>query len=340
MNYRFESIQDLENLPFYSLNKKNEIILKKGVIDYKIIDFHTHLGWNYPVGKKLDLWKKSAVNYCFPKNAPIDLSRHGALDFGEKLNHKEKEIISGILDLKEYSNTYTIPNIISEMDSLNVSKSIILCLKAPMMANNTNNIIKSVSQDLSIKNGLIVFASINPKTIIKKNKLKKWVNLGVKGLKLHPLFNFFRPNTKGCYKIYEQAKIYKLPVIFHTGLSPAAPNYLKKFVNIEYFEQVIKDFPEVVFILGHGGGFSDWEKVIEISQKYENVYLETSGQPPSVILEFIKKTDNSRILYGSDWPFYPMALSLTKVLLATDNNKIAREKILNKNAAKLLHYTA
>jgi len=335
MRYIFNSIKDLSNLPFYFLNKKKEIILKSNLIDYKIFDAHTHLGWNYPVGKRMNLWNKSKVNYCYPSKTNIDLNRHGALDFGNKLNNKEKEIIEGIINLKKYSITYTIPNILNEMDNLNVDKSIILCLKAPLMANNTINVLNSILKSKEAKKRLLVFGSLNTRSIPKKQKIVQWSKKGMVGLKLHPLFNFFKPNAKGCYRICEQAELQNLPILFHTGLSPAAPKYLKKFVDIKDFEQLFKDFPKVTFIMGHGGGFSDWEKAIAICNKYSNTYLETSGQPPKVIGEYIKRCDNNRILYGSDWPFYPMALSLAKVLIATENNKNIRKKILATNFLKL-----
>jgi predicted TIM-barrel fold metal-dependent hydrolase len=337
MNYCFKSIKELSRLPYFSLDKDGKIYLKKGVLDFKIIDFHTHLGWNFILGKKINLWKKTEINYNYPEKSEIDLNRHGALDFGKKLNNKEKEIFKGIVNLKHYSFTYTIPNILGEMNRFQVEKSIILSVKIPLMANNTNNILKSIKESSEAEKRLEVFASINPKSLNKKKRLTRWVEKGVCGIKLHPLFNLFRPNVKSAYKIYKIAQELNLPIIFHTGLSPAAPTYLRRFVRINDYLCAIQDFPNVKFILGHGGGYSDWEEAIKILRKYENVYLENSGQSPKVISEFIKKVDINKILYGSDWPFYPMAVSIAKMLLATENSKQERKKLFYNNAQKLLN---
>lgn len=336
MNYRFKSIKELSRLPYFSLDRDGEIYLKKGILDHKVIDFHTHLGWNFTLGKKINLWKKMKINYNYPEKSEIDLSRHGALDFGEKLNNKEEEILKGIVNLKQYSFTYTIPNIFGEMDRFQVEKSVILAVKIPLMANNTNNILKSIKESSEAEKRLKVFASINPKSLNKKKRLARWVKSEVCGIKLHPLFNLFRPNAKSAYKMYKLAQEFNLPILFHTGLSPAAPSYLRRFVKINDYLCAVRDFPKVRFILGHGGGYSDWEDAIKITRKYENVYLETSGQPPKVISEFIKNVDINKILYGSDWPFYPMAVSLAKILLATESNKQERKKLLYNNAQKLL----
>ena len=335
MNYRFKSLKSIGQLPYFEI-KDQVIKLKPGLIDYKIIDFHSHLGWNYPIGKRIDMWKKGKVNYIYPETGDFDLTRHGALDLGNKLNHKETEIINGIFYLKKYSLTYTFPNFLSEMDNFDIDQSVILCLKLPFMANNTTHILKNVNKDNEIKRRLIIFAAISPSTPLKAIKMKNWVKLGVKGIKLHPLFNFFVPSHHRCYRIYSLAEKYNLPILFHTGLSPAAPSYLKHYVQINHYEQAIKDFPKVTFILGHGGGYSDVDGALNLAKKYSNTYLETSGQPPITIKRFINEVGANRVLYGSDWPFYPTIISLAKVLIATDNNPKARQLILHDNAKNIL----
>jgi len=332
MSHCFSSTKELSRLPYFSLDKDGEIHLKEGILNHKVIDFHTHLGWNFTLGKKIDLWKKMKINYSYPGEGKIDLNRHGALDFGKTLNNKEKEIFKGVINLKQYSFTYTIPNIFDEMNRLQVERSVILAVKIPLMANNTDNVLNSIKENPEAVKRLKVFASLNPRSLNKKGRLADWVGRGACGIKLHPLFNFFKPNSKSVYKIYELAQEFNLPIIFHTGLSPAAPEYLRRFVKIDDYLCAVRDFPKVRFILGHGGGYSDWTEAIEIAKKYENVYLETSGQPPKVISEFVKKIDINKILYGSDWPFYPMAISIAKTLLATESDKQVRKKIFYSNA--------
>jgi len=331
---RLNSIGELSKLPYFRKNENGLTVIKKGLLDYKIIDMHTHLGWNFPVRRKLDLWEQPRINYVYSDKTKINLKRHSALDFEERLDHKEREIISGVISIKKYSCTYTIPNILQEMNRLGVEKSIILSLKIPLMANNTLNNLNSINKNYLSWDRLFVFGSLNPKSINKRGKLNIWKKMGMKGLKLHPLFNFFKPTDKGAYRIYELAEEFGLPILFHTGLSPAAPQYLKRFVEFANYKKVVEDFPRVKFILGHGGGYSDWRGAIELVKKYKNAYLETSGQSPGVIGEFIKKVDNERIMYGSDWPFYPMALSLVKVFIATEGNSKARKKILRENAER------
>ena len=43
-----------------------------------------------------------------------------------------------------------------------------------------------------------------------------------------------------------------------------------------------------------------------------------------------------RLLYGTDWPFYHQALTLTRVLIATQDAPDLRRAILFDNASRLL----
>ena len=43
-----------------------------------------------------------------------------------------------------------------------------------------------------------------------------------------------------------------------------------------------------------------------------------------------------RVLYGTDWPFYHQALTLARVLIATEDDPALRRAVLHDNAARLL----
>jgi predicted TIM-barrel fold metal-dependent hydrolase len=43
-----------------------------------------------------------------------------------------------------------------------------------------------------------------------------------------------------------------------------------------------------------------------------------------------------RICFGSDWPFYPQAIGIAKVLVATEDDPVSRRELLHDNTSKLL----
>jgi len=42
------------------------------------------------------------------------------------------------------------------------------------------------------------------------------------------------------------------------------------------------------------------------------------------------------VVYGSDWPFYPQAIGIAKVLIATEGDERRRRAVLHDNAARIL----
>ena len=50
---------------------------------------------------------------------------------------------------------------------------------------------------------------------------------------------------------------------------------------------------------------------------------------------FLAEAPVERIMQGSDWPFYPRAISIAKALIATEGMPTERRLILHDNAARL-----
>ena len=90
-------------------------------------------------------------------------------------------------------------------------------------------------------------------------------------------------------------------------------------------------------ILGHGGA-RDLPDAIPIAERHANVFLGIASLGASAILRLLEALGPERIVFGSDWPFYPVATSLAKLLLATQDRPEAREPILRGNALRILAF--
>lgn len=333
---RLNSINELARLPYF-LIKDGRLVLREGVAGGKIIDFHSHLGWHYLFARPVDLWGKTQVRHFYPDKADIDLDRYSAFDFSaEKRRECQKETLRSAWSSAGWSATHTIPNILQEMDGLQVERSLVLAVDYPVFSRNTPEIFTAVGRTPESKRRLPVFASLHPFMPRLRKRLAQYVKEGIAGLKVHSAMQLFSPASRGAFRIYALAEEYRLPVLFHTGLSPLSPPWQRHFVRERDFAEAVKAFPRVDFILGHSGGATGAPWALDLARRHENVYLETSGQPPSAIASFIKHADTRRILYGSDWPYYPMVLPLAKTLLATEKDKKIRPLIFRENAVRLL----
>jgi uncharacterized protein len=120
--------------------------------------------------------------------------------------------------------------------------------------------------------------------------------LKLSGIKLHPEIEFFDPNEEELMEpVYEAARRYHVPVIFHSGMSSkAAPAVIGELAS---------QYRDVPVILGHMGVSEYVKQAVAVARQNKNIYLETSvvGWMP-LIMEAFNRVETSKMLYGSDHP--------------------------------------
>jgi hypothetical protein len=306
-------------------------------VDEGIIDFHSHLGWHYLFTRKIDLWRDGNGMHFSPR--PYRFTWSITADLISRLRH------AGFAGGKWCGRHLTYAGLAQPIRfRQSCGRWIFSGLKSrcfspidyPVLSHNTDEWLEAVNATRDSRMRLPVFMSLHPFAGNMERRLRTHLERGACGIKIHTQMQLFRANSKGAERIYDLADKYRLPVLFHTGLSPLSPSWQKRFVNMRDIEDALRSYPGVRFILGHAGGIDGYGEAMRLSRTYGNAYLEISGQPPRVIEEMIRKTDTRRILYGSDWAFYPMALPLAKALAGTERYKKARRLILRENALALL----
>ncbi len=329
---KFKNINEFASLKYFGKNADNQLILQEGIFDEGIIDFHAHLGFNFLFGKPVDLECPCRVQHFFPEDNPINLENYSAFDYTRESAEKcRKEAIKQGFKNDGFTRTHTIPNILEEMDRMKVAKSVILAVDLAFASKNSAHILKHVKN----RERLIPFVSLHPFSLNKRKKLEKFIKDGACGIKGHPPMQMVKPSNSLSLQICQLAREYKLPILYHTGHSPLSPEFQRKYVYMNDFEIAIRRFPDVTIIMGHSS-IDKFREAAYLGKKYENVYLELSGQPPQAIKEIINIMGSEKLLFGTDWPFYPIAFPLVKVLMATEDNPVTRERILKTNAERLL----
>ncbi len=331
---RFKDCLDLSRLKYYELDESGRLFSRPEEVG-RVVDFHTHFGLTFVFGPRLNLFKKvDHVEYFFPyRGNPINLDEYSASNFTEESAKKcASECIKAGFSGKGYMGTQTIPKMIEDMDRIGVTHSVVLAVDFPTgLSSNSELYLKSTKHEPR----LICYASVHPYTARKAEKVERFIDMGAAGIKLHPAEALYRANNPRLRDIYEVCQSRRVPVLFHSGASPLAPKWQQDLPAIKYFAEPVRDYPELIFIFGHSG-IEEYDKVIELGKKHDNVYMEVSGQPAYRIREMIDGIGVERVLFGSDWPFYPFEMPLAKSLIATEDNPEWREKILYKNAVRLL----
>ena len=139
------------------------------------------------------------------------------------------------------------------------------------------------------------------------------------------------------YPIYTKCVELDTPIFSCVGVpGPRFPMWPQK---VEWIDQVMYDFPELVFVTRHG--CEPWEELaVKLMLKWPNLYYSTTAFAPKFYPQAIVDYANSRgaekVIYGG---YFPMGLSLERIM--TDMQALPLKddvwpKFLRDNARKVL----
>jgi predicted TIM-barrel fold metal-dependent hydrolase len=159
---------------------------------------------------------------------------------------------------------------------------------------------------------------------------------GIRGVKLHPLYQRFFIDDKYMYGFYELMASFGFYVMFHTGFDRAFPGNTQ--ADVERVKKVADWFKDLTIVCTHVGGWKQWDRIHCLSS-CKNVFTETSMTMSEVsdeeFIRLIGHFDEDRILFGSDSPWTDQQEMLERTLHLKISDRL-KEKILYKNAADLL----
>ncbi len=178
---------------------------------------------------------------------------------------------------------------------------------------------------------LIPFCTIHPRYPNAVEELRRCVlDLGMRGLKLHPWTQAFSPNDAMMDPIGEELSSLGIPVLFHDGTPPNSSP-----MQVAYFAM---RHPKVPVILGHAGLHDLWKEAVYAAMRYPNIYLCPSGMPPYGITYALRHVPIERFMFGSDagfghpyWQKFQLEKARTQNLSAEDERLF-----LGGNAERLL----
>lgn len=332
------------------LTPNGDFIIKKDLIEnYEIIDFHCHsyegLCQLFPtfLQKKKTNYNKSLMDLsCFPFSINLfDMNKVYFSACPTKIfsfdGVKTKiKLFTGAFVLN-YAST---EKLLMDMNNNGISKAVIQQINPP----NKNS--ADIMEEIISKNErLYTFGSVHPFDKDVDGKIEHYMNLHIKGWKINPHVCGFSIDCKESLALIEKLSKTGLPILCCSGvglpqetLSTNIPSkQTKRDVqnqSLDKYETVLDMFPDVTFILAHGGCF-EFDKMVNLLKKYQNIYTDISVQPAEHIKILIEEVGSKRILFGTDYPFVMQAFSILSVLRATENED-ERTAIFSENAKRLL----
>ena len=156
--------------------------------------------------------------------------------------------------------------------------------------------------------------------------------LGLRGVKLHPDIQEFKIDDYRCLKIYELCEQERLPILLHTGDSRF------DYSNPNRLLPVMKIYTELTVVGAHLGGWSVWNEAVDKLAGLPNLYVDTSScfafMDEQKAKEIILTYGTDRVLFGTDYPMWPMEEEIQHILrlqLSEQDNR----NIFCENAEKI-----
>lgn len=251
---------------------------------------------------------------------------------------------SALMGMSEKSGLHpqfdgTAQGLLESMNKNAVDISVILpVVTRPKQFQSVNSFAALINEQNAKSQGarLISFGGIHPESKDYKNELKEIVNLGLKGIKLHPDYQGTRIEDIRYMRIIDYAGSLGLITSIHAGIDIGYQEDVH--CTVKGIVKLIKEVHPKNLVLAHFGGYGLWDEVEE-SLVGEEVYLDTGfifhAIEKKQFLRIVRAHGSERVLFATDCPWSSQADSLVSLDQMGLSNEEA-ENILFRNACKLL----
>lgn len=237
-------------------------------------------------------------------------------------------------NMKAYTDG-TISGIRNLMRKKGISKAMLLPIATkPTQQTTINNWAVDI-----MGNGIYCCGTIHPESENAVEEIERIKSLGLCGIKLHPEYQFFRPDDKRLFPIYQKAAEMELFVVFHAGWDPAGKGDI--LAPPRSFAYIAEKFPDLTIIAAHMGGMRMFDEVEDcLAGKFGNVYFDTAAVADYIcseqFLRIIETHGTDKILFASDAP-WDNPLKEVKMIAELPFSQQDKDLIFYKNAEKLIN---
>lgn len=152
------------------------------------------------------------------------------------------------------------------------------------------------------------------------------------GFKIHPDVNKYPINAPDYMPMWEYADARGLLVLVHTWSQCPYSDPARLF-------DIAEKYKNVTVLIGHSGGSEPGvTTAIELSNKYESMYLDLTGVflcSNRTLDYFVRKANPDKLLFSSDSAFNSLTWDIGNILYADISEEI-KSKVLGLNAQRLL----
>lgn len=189
------------------------------------------------------------------------------------------------------------------------------------------------------------FASVYPQDHDAPQQLRRAIEMGLVGAKVHPPVMQFRPDDPAIDGFWQMAEELQIPVSIHTGVHGW---FLRNYMPL-VLDNVAQRHPKLPIIIEHIGGAVFFDQGLAVILNNENCYAgltQSSGRAPSFAISperiklLLDTVGAGRIIYGLDYPWNPKNVDALRYdiewIRSWDISDEDKERILGGNLEALI----
>jgi hypothetical protein len=217
---------------------------------------------------------------------------------------------------------YGVERMLQAMDAGGVDRAVACSLGQAI----DNNYIASVQDRWPDR--LVGFGQVNPRMDNPGGEINRCAEAGLRGIKLHPTMHGYHFCDHGLLDpVMEACARHRLIVLVNALDDP--------FCAPLAIEEIARPFPTVPVLIAHMGTIWNLMEAILVSERTDNLYLETSSAQLLDVRTAYRRLGASKIMMGTDWPGSDFDLERAKIARAVPNRD-DRRLIEGGNMARLL----
>ncbi|GMU93661.1 MAG: hypothetical protein AMXMBFR4_27190 [Candidatus Hydrogenedentota bacterium] len=331
-------LSELDRLPWFEKDEDGRIRLRPDAGVPRVFDIHSHVASSAGLARDIDYGSRPPLVYFYDYERDQDVLNVDTHPYPDEAVKIGNEIRWLLLKQGPMGATHTAANFADEMDRFHYAHACLLPIEGPIASRHAEATLRAAKLDPRF----IPFAAVHPYRWGPRQeaRLEELVRRGTPALKYHPEFQFITPDNPHSMKLFEWCAAHDLPVLAHCGYTGAEPEWLRRKAEPERFRKALEAFPNLRLLLAHTG-LSRWRETLDFVKLFDDrIWLDISGQPVPSMKTILREYARERICYGSDWPFYPLAIALARTLAATEDCPHYRRDLLFNNAARFLKMAA
>ena len=184
------------------------------------------------------------------------------------------------------------------------------------------------------KGFLTGLGTLHPDSEDLSGDIEHIIDLGLKGVKLHPDIQNFKVDGDKIFQMYEICEKKQLKMLVHTGDCRYDNSNPDRVLN------VLKSFPRLTFIGAHYGGWSVWEEAVRKLSDFPQFFVDCSSSfcfsEKSDFREMTLKYGAQKVLFGTDYPMWRAKTELER-FFALGLSETENRMILSENAKKIFN---